>query len=56
MTPALPRITVKQIIPVLEKRGFRLVRQSGSHRIYRNTEGKRTTVPFHAGKFSIPRH
>lgn len=55
MTPALPRITVKQIIPVLEKSGFLLVRQSGSHRIYRNAEGKRVTVPFHAGKILHPK-
>lgn len=55
MSPALPRITAKQIIPVLEKRGFILVRQSGSHRIYRNAEGKRATVPFHAGKILHPK-
>ena len=55
MAPALPRITVKQIIPVLEKRGFILVRQSGSHRIYRDNKGRRVTVPFHAGKILHPK-
>jgi predicted RNA binding protein YcfA (HicA-like mRNA interferase family) len=32
-----------------------LVRQSGSHLIYRNTEGKRATVPFHSSKILHPK-
>jgi predicted RNA binding protein YcfA (HicA-like mRNA interferase family) len=32
-----------------------LSRQSGSHKIYKNTEGKRVTVPFHAGKILHPK-
>ena len=48
--PRLPRLTAKQIISILEKRGFSLVRQSGSHKIFRNSHGKRTTVPFHDNK------
>lgn len=44
--PRLPRVTAKQIISVLGKRGFVLSRQSGSHMIYTNGE-KRVTVPFH---------
>jgi predicted RNA binding protein YcfA (HicA-like mRNA interferase family) len=32
---------------VLTRLGFVVVRQSGSHRIYRNDEGKRVTLPFH---------
>jgi len=31
-------------------KGFVKVRQSGSHAIYRNTSGKRTTIPLHSGK------
>lgn len=53
--PRLPRITAKQIISILEKRGFKLVRQSGSHKIFRNSEGKRTTVPFHNNKILHPK-
>jgi len=41
----LPRVEAKDIIRVLEKKGFVLVRQSGSHKIYRNKEGKRVTIP-----------
>ena len=53
--PRLPRLTAKQIISILEKRGFKLVRQGGSHKIFRNSEGKRTTVPFHDNKILHPK-
>lgn len=53
--PKLPRFTAKDIIKLLEKRGFLLVRQSGSHMIYRNSEGVRTTVPFHGSKILHPK-
>ena len=53
--PRLPRLTAKQIISILEKRGFSLVRQSGSHKIYRNSAGKRTTIPFHDNKTLHPK-
>ena len=53
--PRLPRLTAKQIISILEKRGFKLVRQNGSHKIYRNSAGKRTTVPFHDNKILHPK-
>lgn len=37
-----------QIIKVLEKKGFKLVRIKDSHHIYRNFETKRMTiVPYH---------
>jgi predicted RNA binding protein YcfA (HicA-like mRNA interferase family) len=42
--PKLPRVSARQIIAVLEKTGFSLARQSGSHMIYKNSEGKRVTV------------
>jgi predicted RNA binding protein YcfA (HicA-like mRNA interferase family) len=40
---------------VLEKKGFLLARQSGSHKIYREATGKRVTVPFHAQKVLHPK-
>jgi len=39
--PRLPRLTARQIIAVLEKVGFSLARQSGSHMIFKNSAGKR---------------
>ena len=50
MKEKLPRITASDVIKVLEKAGFFLARQSGSHKIYKNKEGKRVTVSYHAGK------
>lgn len=55
MSERLSRITAKEIISVLEKSGFRFIRQSGSHKIYRNFSGKRATVPFHSGKILHPK-
>jgi predicted RNA binding protein YcfA (HicA-like mRNA interferase family) len=39
----------------LERTGFALTRQSGSHQIYKNAAGKRVTVPFHASKILHPK-
>jgi predicted RNA binding protein YcfA (HicA-like mRNA interferase family) len=46
----LPRLTAREIIAVLEKVGFSLARQSGSHMIFKNAAGKRATVPSHSAK------
>jgi len=53
--PRLPRVTARQIIVALEKSGFSLTRQSGSHMIFKNAAGKRVTVPFHAAKTPHPK-
>lgn len=55
MTNKLPRVSAADAIRALERAGFVLVRQSGSHKIYKNAAGKRTTVPFHSGKELHPR-
>lgn len=55
MTDKLPRISPDKVIKVIEKLGFFLVRQSGSHRIYKNQMGIRITVPYHAGKTLHPK-
>ena len=51
----LPSLKAVQIIKVLEKRGFKLSRQSGGHKIYKDNRGKRVTVPFHSGKILHPK-
>ena len=53
--PKLPRLTARQIITVLERAGFTLARQSGSHMIYKNAAGKRVTVPFHGSRVLHPK-
>ncbi len=55
MLKKLPRIAAKEIIAVLEKSGFVLSRQSGSHKIYKHLNGKRVTVPFHGRKILHPK-
>ena len=55
MSEKLPRITASRVIKVLEKAGFVCVRQSGSHKVYKNREGKRVTVPYHSKKVLHPK-
>ena len=55
MSEKLPRVKADKIIKVLEKLGFTLARQSGSHKIYKNSEGTRVTVPYHSGKILHPK-
>lgn len=50
-----PRLTARDLIRILERQGFLLVRQSGSHMIYRNKQGIRATVPFHGAKIIHPK-
>ncbi|EAZ94169.1 type II toxin-antitoxin system HicA family toxin [Crocosphaera chwakensis] len=45
-----PSIKAKDFIKVIEKLGFYLDRQKGSHQIYKNSQGQRVVVPIHSGK------
>lgn len=53
--PKLPRLTAREITVALERSGFSLARQSGSHMIYKNSTGKRVTIPFHGSKILHPK-
>jgi predicted RNA binding protein YcfA (HicA-like mRNA interferase family) len=55
MNDKLPRISAAEVVRVLEKAGFFLARQSGSHRIFKNAKGRRVTVPYHSGKELHPK-
>ncbi|NPA91044.1 MAG: type II toxin-antitoxin system HicA family toxin [Chloroflexi bacterium] len=55
MSPKLPRVTAEDMIRVLERMGFYLVRQSGSHKIYKNAAGRRVTVPYHRKRILHPK-
>lgn len=55
MGEKLPRLSATEITKILEKCGFTLVRQSGSHKIYKNIEGRRATVPFHSARILHPK-
>jgi len=51
----VPRVDAKQLIKIVEKLGFKLVRQSDSHMIYKNEKGIRLTIPYHSGKTIHPK-
>jgi predicted RNA binding protein YcfA (HicA-like mRNA interferase family) len=51
----LPRVTASEAIKVLERVGFSFSRQSGSHKIYKNKQGRRVTIPFHSGAILHPK-
>ncbi len=55
MNKKLPRISAAKAMKVLEKVGFVCTRQSGSHKIYKNSTGKRVTVPYHSRKTLHPK-
>jgi len=55
MSEKLPRVAAGKVVKVPERIGFACVRQSGSHRIYRNSEGKRVTVPYHSNRVLHPK-
>ena len=50
MTDKIPRISAHKLLKVLAKRGFKKVRQSGSHIILRNEDMKRVVVFYYSIK------
>lgn len=55
MSGKLPRVTAADVIKALDRAGFSFSRQSGSHKIYKNKEGRRVTIPYHSGKILHPK-
>jgi predicted RNA binding protein YcfA (HicA-like mRNA interferase family) len=45
----LRNLTARKLVSALKRDGFSLVRQSGSHQIYRHPDGRRVTISFHSG-------
>jgi len=46
----LPRLTGKEVAKVAEKLGFIHSHTRGSHMIYKHIDGRRATIPHHAGE------
>ena len=46
----IPLLSSKEVCKFLEKEGFALMRQKGSHRFYRHPDGRTTVVPVHTNK------
>lgn len=50
----VPVLKPREVERTLEKLGFVVVRQRGSHKQYRHPDGRGTTVPHHAGRDISP--
>jgi predicted RNA binding protein YcfA (HicA-like mRNA interferase family) len=50
----LPTLKPREVVVLLEGLGFAEVRQRGSHKQYRHSDGRGTTVPFHVGRDISP--
>jgi predicted RNA binding protein YcfA (HicA-like mRNA interferase family) len=49
-----PILKPREVVALLEALGFMEIRQRGSHKQFRHTDGRCTTVPFHAGRDVSP--
>ncbi len=49
-----PVLKPREVVAILEKLGFVEVRQRGSHKQCRHSDGRCTTVPFHTGRDISP--
>jgi predicted RNA binding protein YcfA (HicA-like mRNA interferase family) len=50
----VPVLKPTEVVAILLALGFTEVRQRGSHKQFRNGQGKNTTVPFHKGNDISP--
>jgi predicted RNA binding protein YcfA (HicA-like mRNA interferase family) len=50
----VPVLKPREVAALLERLGFRLARQRGSHQQYRHPDGRATTVPFHGNRDISP--
>lgn len=50
----IPILKPREVIRMLERRGFTQVRQRGSHRQFRHADGRQTTVPDHGSRDISP--
>jgi predicted RNA binding protein YcfA (HicA-like mRNA interferase family) len=50
----IPVLKPREVVAILQTLGFTEVRQRGSHKQFRHTDGRVTTVPFHQGRDISP--
>lgn len=46
----IPRVTGSDLLAVLAKAGFAVIRVKGSHHFLRHEDGRSTVVPVHSGE------
>jgi predicted RNA binding protein YcfA (HicA-like mRNA interferase family) len=52
--PKISPISPNKLIKILEKSGFKIIRQKGSHIIMMNNRKTRIVIPMHPGKAAKP--
>ena len=50
----IPVLKPREVVTILARLGFVEVRQRGSHKQFRDPDGRVTTVPFHSGRDVAP--
>ncbi len=50
----VPVLSPQEVVRLLERLGFGVVRQRGSHMQFRHPDGRSTAVPFHKGRDISP--
>ena len=50
----IPVLKPRQVVKILRRLGFIEVRQRGSHKQFRHSDGRATTVSFHKGRDISP--
>jgi len=48
--PKIPPVNPNKLVKILEKEGFKIIRQKGSHVIMINSRKTRIVIPVHPGK------
>ncbi|MBI2147472.1 type II toxin-antitoxin system HicA family toxin [Candidatus Woesearchaeota archaeon] len=48
--PKLPLLNARELSRILEKIGFQLIRQEGSHMFFEHPDGRTTIIPNHGGE------
>ncbi len=43
-------VSPEKLIKILKNQGFEEIRQKGSHKFLRDSEGRTTVIPFHKGE------
>ena len=46
----LPQMTAREVAKILEKIGFKFIRQKGSHMFFDHPDGRTTVIPNHPGE------
>ena len=52
--PSIPVLKPREVIAILGVLGFEETRQRGSHKRFRHSDGRSTTVPVHGGRDVSP--